>query len=80
MLIYASFFPADWIGKRMTLIRINTEGGSNVSLMCYVISKLYLFLLYLFGLVVLVFEYGRKALKSLKPVKVGPSLTLDDSE
>ncbi|GMY07551.1 putative aminoacrylate hydrolase rutd [Fagus crenata] len=69
-----------WIGTRMTLIRINTEGGSNVSLMCYVLSKLYLFLLYLFGLVVLVFEYGRKALKSLKPVKVGPSLTLDDSE
>ncbi|XP_075650540.1 uncharacterized protein LOC142621114 isoform X1 [Castanea sativa] len=69
-----------WIGPRVTLIRINTEGGSNISIMLYVLSRLNIFLLYLFGLIVLAFEYGRRVLKSLKPVKVGPSLALDDSQ
>ncbi|KAK9994818.1 hypothetical protein SO802_024521 [Lithocarpus litseifolius] len=69
-----------WIGPRVTLIRINTEGGSNISIMLYILSRLNIFLLYLFGLIVLAFEYGRRVLKSLKPVKVGPSLALDDSQ
>ncbi|XP_023923184.1 uncharacterized protein LOC112034603 [Quercus suber] len=69
-----------WIGPRVTLIRINTEGGSNISIVPYVLSRLNIFLLYLFGLIVLAFEYGRKLLKSLKPVKVGPSLASDDGQ
>ena len=81
MLIHvAFFFPAEWIGPRVTLIRVNTEGGSNISIMLYILSRLNIFLLYLFGLIVLAFEYGRRVLKSLKPVKVGPSLALDDSQ
>ncbi|KAL0012021.1 hypothetical protein SO802_007129, partial [Lithocarpus litseifolius] len=68
-----------WIGPRVTLIRINTEGGSNFSIVLYVLSRLNIFLLYLFGVIVLAFEYERRVLKSLKPVKVGPSLALDDS-
>ncbi|KAK9993874.1 hypothetical protein SO802_023577 [Lithocarpus litseifolius] len=28
-----------WIGPRVTLIRINTEGGSNISIMLYVLSR-----------------------------------------
>uniref|UniRef100_A0A7N2LPA3 Uncharacterized protein n=1 Tax=Quercus lobata TaxID=97700 RepID=A0A7N2LPA3_QUELO len=47
-----------WIGPRVTLIRINTEGGSNISIVLYVLSRLNIFLLYLFGLIVLAFEYG----------------------
>ena len=74
------FFPAGWIGPRVTLNRINTEGGSNISIMLYVLSRLNIFLLYLFGLIVLAFEYGRRVLKSLKPVKVGSSLALNDSQ
>ncbi|KAM3684665.1 hypothetical protein ACB094_11G062400 [Castanea mollissima] len=69
-----------WIGPRVTLIRINTEGGSNIYIMLYVLSRLNIFLLYLFGLIVLALENGRRVLKSLKPVKVGPSLALDDSQ
>ncbi|KAM3729734.1 hypothetical protein ACB098_12G034500 [Castanea mollissima] len=69
-----------WIGPGVTLIRINTEGGSNISIVLYILSRLNIFLLYLFGLIVLAFEYGRRVLKSLKPVKVGPSLALDDSQ
>ncbi|KAM3681918.1 hypothetical protein ACJW31_12G034700 [Castanea mollissima] len=69
-----------WIGPGVTLIRINTEGGSNISIVLYILSRLNIFLLYLFGLIVLAFGYGRRVLKSLKPVKVGPSLALDDSQ
>ena len=74
------FPPAGWIGPRVTLIRVNTEGGSNISIVLYILSRLNIFLLYLFGLIVLAFEYGRGVLKSSKPVKVGPSLASDDSQ
>ena len=81
MLIHvAFFFPAGWIGPRVTLIRINTEGGSNISNVLYILSRLNIFPSYLSGLIVLAFEYGRQVLKSLKLVKVGPSLALDDSQ
>ncbi|KAF5442705.1 hypothetical protein F2P56_035334 [Juglans regia] len=69
-----------WIGTRMALIRVNTEGESNTSLMFYLLSKLHLFVLYLFGLLFVVFNYGRKAVRSLKPVRVGPSLAIADSQ
>ncbi|XP_030935732.1 uncharacterized protein LOC115960874 [Quercus lobata] len=69
-----------WIGPRVTLIRINTERGSNISNVLYILSRLNIFLLYLFGLIFLAFENGRRFLKSLKPVKVGPSLASDDSQ
>ena len=79
-MLLSFFFPAGWIGSRVTLIRINTEGGSNISTVLYVLSRLNIFLLYLFGLIFLAFENGRRVLKSSKPVKVGPSLASDDSQ
>ncbi|XP_021909365.1 uncharacterized protein LOC110823311 [Carica papaya] len=49
--------------------------GAEVSFMFAMLEKLHLCLLYLFGLFVLVFGYGRRALRCLKPVRVGASLT-----
>ncbi|KAG6655182.1 putative aminoacrylate hydrolase RutD isoform X2 [Carya illinoinensis] len=69
-----------WIGTRMALIRVNMEGGSNVSFPFYLLSKLHIFLLYLFGLFFMAFEYGRRALKGFKTVRVGPSLALPNGE
>ncbi|KAF5450435.1 hypothetical protein F2P56_030789 [Juglans regia] len=69
-----------WIGTRMALIRVNMEGGSNVSFPFYLLSQLHIFLLYLFGLFFMVFEYGRRALKGFKTVRVGPSLALPNGE
>ncbi|KAJ7965326.1 Epoxide hydrolase-like [Quillaja saponaria] len=66
---------SSWLGTRMPLIRTNTQGGSNVSFALFFTERLHLFLLYLFGLLVLIFDYGRKAIRSLKPVRVGASLT-----
>jgi hypothetical protein len=81
VLICAVLFSAGWIGTRMALMRISAEGGSNASLMFYyLLSKLQICVLYLFGLFVLVFEYGRRAIRSLKPVRVGSSLTLENGQ
>uniref|UniRef100_A0A2P2N9C9 Uncharacterized protein n=1 Tax=Rhizophora mucronata TaxID=61149 RepID=A0A2P2N9C9_RHIMU len=40
-----------------------------------VLEKIHQCLLYIFGLFVLMFEYVRRALKLLKPARIGPSLT-----
>ncbi|XP_030467086.2 uncharacterized protein LOC115686046 [Syzygium oleosum] len=63
-----------WIRTKFALIN-NTGGGSNVSIAYSMLERLHIFLLYFFSVFVLVFEYGRKAIRSLKPVKVGASLT-----
>ncbi|KAL6972105.1 hypothetical protein U1Q18_031790 [Sarracenia purpurea var. burkii] len=77
--------PYDWAnipnkssGWGVTSIHVgitNSEGGSKLSFMVYMLEKLHLFLLYLFGLFVLAFEFLGRASRSLKPVKVGPGLT-----
>ncbi|KAL6972115.1 hypothetical protein U1Q18_031801 [Sarracenia purpurea var. burkii] len=77
--------PYDWAnipnkssGWGVTSIRVgitNSEGGSKLSFMVYMLEKLHLFLLYLFGLFVLAFQFLGRASRSLKPVKVGPGLT-----
>lgn len=67
-------FLLGWIRTKFALIN-NTGGGSNVSIAYSMLERLHIFLLYFFSLFVLVFEYGRKAIRSLKPVKVGASLT-----
>ncbi|KAK9292807.1 hypothetical protein L1049_020787 [Liquidambar formosana] len=64
-----------WVRTRLSFSRTNSEGGSKPSFMLYTLEKLHLFLLYLFGLFVLVLEYARRALRSLKPVRVGATLT-----
>lgn len=61
---------------RISLGRTNFEGGSKLSIVVVAVEKMHVFLLYLLGLVVLLFEYIRRALRSLKPVKVGPAIEL----
>lgn len=63
-----------WISTKFTLVK-NTGGGSSVSLTYSILERLHIILLYFFSVFVLVFEYGRKAIRSLKPVKVGASPT-----
>ncbi|XAR71616.1 Carboxylesterase [Bertholletia excelsa] len=59
----------------ISLVTASFEGGSKFSFMVSSLQKLHVFLLYLFGLFMLVFEHSRRGLRTLKPVKVGPSLT-----
>ncbi|XP_038685511.1 putative aminoacrylate hydrolase RutD [Tripterygium wilfordii] len=55
---------------------ITSTGESNASFMFKVLEKLHLFLLFLFGLFVLAYEYARRALRRLRPAaRVGASLT-----
>ncbi|KAJ4726678.1 Alpha/beta fold hydrolase [Melia azedarach] len=61
-----------FLGKGMLFGRKSTERRSNIS---DTLEKLHIYLLYLFGLLVLAFEYARRLLQSLKPVRVGASLT-----
>ncbi|CAJ1972261.1 unnamed protein product [Sphenostylis stenocarpa] len=61
-----------WWKEKRVLMKTNIRAGSNVSLKC-MYEKLHLCLLYVFGLLVLAFGYGRKLLRSLKPVRVGGS-------
>ncbi|KAM7273571.1 hypothetical protein ACFE04_028235 [Oxalis oulophora] len=57
-------------------IRTNsTENGSKPSFTHVISEKLHLFVIYLLGILVLAFEYGKKAVRRLKPVRVGSSLT-----
>lgn len=68
--IYSSL--SGFLGKGMLFGRKSTERRSNIS---DTLEKLHIYLLYLFGLLVLAFEYARRLLQSLKPVRVGASLT-----
>ncbi|XP_057951527.1 uncharacterized protein LOC131146168 isoform X4 [Malania oleifera] len=64
--------PMESSGTQMSLLsRSNADGGFMLS----TVEKLRLCLVYLFGLLVLVYEYIRRALRSLKPVRVGSTLT-----
>ncbi|XP_023532415.1 uncharacterized protein LOC111794595 [Cucurbita pepo subsp. pepo] len=65
-----------WMEERMSLITLKTEGGgSTVSTQPFLLERLHFFFLYLFGLILFMFEYLRDTFKSLKPARVGPSLT-----
>ncbi|XP_057951526.1 uncharacterized protein LOC131146168 isoform X3 [Malania oleifera] len=58
--------PMESSGTQMSLLsRSNADGGFMLS----TVEKLRLCLVYLFGLLVLVYEYIRRALRSLKPVR-----------
>ncbi|XP_028789854.1 uncharacterized protein LOC114745852 [Neltuma alba] len=62
-----------WTEKRTLFLSPNIQGGS-ASVKCCVLEKLHLFLIFLFSLLLLVFEYGRKLLKTVvKPVRVASS-------
>ncbi|KAF2574042.1 hypothetical protein F2Q70_00004704 [Brassica cretica] len=61
--------------RRISLIRSSSEGKSAASPSHFIVEKFHRCLLFLFGLLVLVYEYARRALRVVKPIKVGPSLT-----
>ncbi|KAF8008414.1 hypothetical protein BT93_K2174 [Corymbia citriodora subsp. variegata] len=63
-----------WITTKFASIK-NTGGGSSVSIVYSILERLHIILLYFFSVFVLIFEYGRKAIQSLKPAKVGASPT-----
>ncbi|XP_028790703.1 uncharacterized protein LOC114746639 [Neltuma alba] len=62
-----------WTEKKVLVSKSDIQVGSNVSLMSRLAEKLHLCLFYLFELLVLPIESGRKLLGSLKPVRVGSS-------
>ncbi|KAF7830731.1 putative aminoacrylate hydrolase RutD isoform A [Senna tora] len=61
-----------WKEKKASVLKPNIQGGS-VSNKCCVLEKLYLCLIYLFGFILMAFEYVRKLLKSVKPVPAATS-------
>ncbi|CAH2070167.1 unnamed protein product [Thlaspi arvense] len=77
--------PTDWtnltmedpgyLERRIAFIRTSSEGKNAVSPSYFIVDKFHRCLLFLFGLLVLAFEYARRAFRVVKPVKVGPSLT-----
>ncbi|BAT81931.1 hypothetical protein VIGAN_03184800 [Vigna angularis var. angularis] len=69
-----------WWKEKRVLIITNNQAGRNDSLKCHVLEKLHIFLLYFFGLLMLAFEYGRKLLRRLKPVRVGGSTLYTESQ
>ncbi|KAF4380373.1 hypothetical protein F8388_024666 [Cannabis sativa] len=64
-----------WMETRRRSMRTNMEEGSNASSTCNMLEKLHLFLLYIVGLFVMVFEFSKRTLRNLKPVRVGASHT-----
>ncbi|XP_060971262.1 uncharacterized protein LOC115717254 [Cannabis sativa] len=64
-----------WMETRRRSMRTNAEEGSNASSTCNMLEKLHLFLLYIVGLFVMVFEFSKRTLRNLKPVRVGASHT-----
>ncbi|XP_010266578.1 PREDICTED: uncharacterized protein LOC104604050 isoform X2 [Nelumbo nucifera] len=60
---------------QVSLRRRNTEDRRCLHFMYDILTKFHLSLLYFFGLFVMAFEYGKKAFRSLKPVRVGASLS-----
>ncbi|PQP95214.1 hypothetical protein Pyn_23258 [Prunus yedoensis var. nudiflora] len=64
-----------WMATRISLIRKRTGEGNSVSFMCNMFEKLHLCLLYLFGLFALAFENARRTFRSMKPARIGHSIT-----
>ncbi|XP_010267570.1 PREDICTED: uncharacterized protein LOC104604756 [Nelumbo nucifera] len=60
---------------QISLSRRNTEGRKYLYVVYEILSRFQFSLLYMFGLFVTVFEYGRKAFSNSKPVQVGASLS-----
>lgn len=70
----------DWTNLHKTskvckAARISFCKTSSLSFMVDAVEKLHLFLSFFFGLFVLAFEHARRAVRSLKPVRVGSALT-----
>ncbi|PSS32324.1 Aminoacrylate hydrolase [Actinidia chinensis var. chinensis] len=65
---------SEWTVTRISSGTMNFEEGNKLSLKGAILEKLHLFLLHSFGLFVLGFGHLRRALRSLKPARVGPAL------
>ncbi|RVW14552.1 hypothetical protein CK203_077263 [Vitis vinifera] len=59
-----------WMSRRRT----DADGGSSPCFLFSILEKLHLCILYLFGLFMLAQEHGRRALRRIKPVRVGASV------
>ncbi|TQD94566.1 hypothetical protein C1H46_019811 [Malus baccata] len=64
-----------WMVTRISRIRKSSAEGRSVSFTSSISEKLHLFLLYLFGLFSLALENGRRALRTIKPARVGHAIT-----
>lgn len=64
-----------WISTWITCSRRKPEGVSSLSFKDDCIEKLHVFLIYFLGFFSLVFQYMRRSIRRLRPVKVGPALT-----
>ncbi|XP_009623778.1 uncharacterized protein [Nicotiana tomentosiformis] len=75
--------PYDWtnLPKKSTgwsitpLTRKSSPAGSNVSVMVDIVARLQIFLVFFFGLFMLAFEFMRRGVSRLKPVRVSAALT-----
>uniref|UniRef100_A0A7C8YKZ8 Carboxylesterase n=1 Tax=Opuntia streptacantha TaxID=393608 RepID=A0A7C8YKZ8_OPUST len=66
---------SDWVGAWKVVGITNSTSRSNLFSLYKVGERLNQFLIYLFGVFVLVFEHARRVGGRLKPVRVGASLT-----
>lgn len=69
--------PQDWTNLPMKSpgwLRFKTNSEEDSNLMIIILRKLHLSLLYIFGLFMFAIEHARRALRNLKPSKVGASL------
>ncbi|KAJ8751969.1 hypothetical protein K2173_000715 [Erythroxylum novogranatense] len=64
-----------WLEGGMTCGILSTKAGDDVYSATSIPGKVHLYLIYLYGVFVLMFDYLRKGLKILKPAKFGHALT-----
>ncbi|KAM7467681.1 hypothetical protein LguiB_015243 [Lonicera macranthoides] len=64
-----------WMSTWISSSRANSEGGNNSSFISETVHELHHFFLYIFSFFVLAFAYLRRALRCLKPVRVGTAHT-----
>ncbi|KAL1813715.1 hypothetical protein ACET3Z_023780 [Daucus carota] len=60
-----------WAVTRISFYKRNSEAGNRTSSKFGVVEKIYLFFMYLFGLLILACEHFWRAVKSLRPARVG---------
>lgn len=69
-------FSGCWTTSWSSTSRLNSETeSSNPAIFDGVAEKLKLAILYIIGLFVVAFEYIKRVLRHLKPVRVGPDLS-----
>lgn len=64
-----------WGVTRISFYKRNSEAGNSTSSKFGIVEKIYLFFMYLFGLLILACEHLWRAVKSLRPARVGAAIT-----